>query len=429
MKRSLMIILLLVPNLLLAQEKLTLRQAFEKALRKSEVVAIKNEDIRIAEGHYLQAWGEVLPHIAVKATDFIQDTSGSSSGGSSFSDSFTRRTKPEVAITAEQPIFQGLREFYALQTSGAEKKKNIFLKRRAQELLFSDLTKTYYSVIELEHEHEILKSLLQATNKRVKEIQDRIGLGKSRESEVYVAESQQASLQADLEKSEAQRKTALELLSYFVGEPVTQELVDEFPVPEQLPNIQEALNRASNRSDVLAQQEAVRLAKGRVGYERGGHLPDVRFGANYYPYRVGFQENIKWDMLFTAKLPIFSGGATAGRVKEAKAQLKQAEFSKTEKKRATERDIKQAMASLEAAAKREKFLKEAEGKSGKNYQAQVGDYRLGLVNNLDVLQSLKDWQQFRLQANLAHYQTKLEFLNFKVTEGHLPIVEDLLVKP
>lgn len=420
--------LLFISSSLQAQEKLTLRQAFEKALKKSEVIAIKGEDIRIAEGHYLQAWGEVLPHIDVKATEFIQDTSGNSSG-SAFSDSFTRRSKPEVAITASQPIFQGLREYYALSTSSAEKRKNVFLKRRAQELLFSDVTKTYYSVIELQHEHDILKSLLDATQKRVKEISERIRLGKSRQSEVLVAESQQSSLEADIQKSASQLAISQELLSYFIGEPLTQELVDEFNVPDSLPNLEKSISAAQERSDIKAQEEAVRLAKGKVGYERGAHLPDVRLGANYYPYRVGFQQDIKWDMMFTAKLPIFSGGATAGRVKEAKAMMKQAEFASAEKKRTAEKEIRQALASLDASQKREKFLKQAESKSGQNYQAQVDEYRLGLVNNLEVLQSLKDWQQLRLQANLSHYQTKLDFLNLKVTEGHLPIVEDLLVKP
>lgn len=424
------ILVLLIPQILLAQEKLTLRQAFEKALRKSEVVAIKGEDIRIAEGHYLQAWGEVLPHIGVRGTEFIQDTSNSGSG-SSISDTFTRRSKPEVAITLDQPIFQGLREYYALSTSGAEKKKNILLKRRAQELLFSDVTKAYYAVIELEKEHEILRSLLDATQKRVKEISERIRLGKSRESEVFVADSQQASLLADIQQSESQLTVARELLAFFIGEPVgdDEELVDEFTVPERLPDVQNSLERAQNRSDLQAQNEAVRLAKGRLGYERGGHLPDVRFGANYYPYRVGFQEDIKWDMLFTARLPIFSGGATAGRVKEAKALLKQSELSNSQQRRTAEKEIRQAFATLESSQKREILLNQAASKSGNNYRAQVDEYRLGLVNNLEVLQSLKDWQQLRLQANLAHYQTKLNFLNLKVTEGHLPVVEDLLVKP
>lgn len=409
-----------LPFLVAQENTLTLQQAFQKSLNQSESLATREEDIHIAEAHRWQALGTVLPQVNAKGTEFLQDTSSNASDGSTLSSSFTRRSKPEVSLGVSQTLFQGLREFRALKMAGVEKQKNIFEKQRATQILFSEVTRAYYTVIELEKELQILESIHSTMQKRINELNERLRLGKSRESEKLTVETQLATLEAQVEKIKGEIGSAREMLAFLIGEPVTQKLVDTFEVPTTIEPLNTLLAKLSSRPDLNASKEAVRLAEGKVNYQKGGYLPTLLFNGNYYPYRVGFQQDIKWDALFTLNFPLFSGGTTMGLVKEAKAGFKQSQLADEEKIRRAERDLRQTYNNFQTSLRREASLKKAEAKSAANFRAQSQEYRLGLVNNLEVLQSLRDWQERRLDDNRGHYQTKLDYLQLRVAEGSLP---------
>jgi len=401
---------------------LTLEEAFQKAVARSESLAIKDEDVRVAAAHYLQALGTVLPHLDVNASEIIQDTPPSTLtvGGGNVGNTFTRRSRPEVAITLTQPLFQGLREFMALKVAGAEKRRNTFTVKRARQLLFSDVARAYYGVIEAEKDLSIEQSIRTTLVQRIKELKDRIALGKSRESELLNSESQQASLEAQIAQTQGTVQTSRDILSFLTGDPVVEErLVDQFQVPPRPGAVETFIAGSDARPDIAASREDVRLSKGRVDYEKGARYPMINFTGNYYPYRVGFQKDIDWDLTFAMTLPLFHGGETKGRIREAQAQLKQSELSRDLTERQTESDIREAYHTLLSTLNRESALRRAESKANANYGAQLKDYQLGLVNNLDVLIALRSWQETRQEVNLAHYETKLRYLQLLVASGRL----------
>lgn len=399
---------------------LTLQESYQKALQQSETVGISEQNIRIAEGHYLEALGSVLPHISIKASEFLQDTSGdTSTSGSTVGSTFTRRSRPEVAINLKQPLFQGFREFRALKISGAEKRQDAFQVERAKQLLFFDVTRAYYTVLQLEGQLKILESICSVTQKRSSDLRERIRLGKSRESERLTVESQLASQEAEIERVRGLVDSAHEMLGFLIGEPVQKKLVDHFNVPSRLEPLTTYRTTLKTRPDIRATGEGIGLSKGKLDYEKGGLLPTINLESNYYPYRVGFVSDIKWDVLFTLNFPIFEGGARRGLIKEASAGLRQSELYHQETARAAERDVREAYHNLAASLRREEALRIAASKAQANYQSQLGEYKLGLVNNLDTLQALRDWEEQRLNANTSHYETKLNYLQLKISSGDL----------
>lgn len=416
-----------LPGSLAAEPVLTLRESFQRALVRSESLAVQEENIRIAEAHVMQARGLVLPHVSVNASELIQDTSTESAaaGDGSVGNTFTRRSRPEVAITLNQPIFHGFRGLNALKIAGAEKKRNTLDWERARQLLFADVARTYYTVLEIERELGIHQSIRSTLVKRTGELQGRIDLGKSRASELLITESELASNEADIERTRGAVLAARDALGFFIGEEATAPLKDEFPTPSKTPALASYVDVRENRPDYGATQEEVRLAKGRVAFEKGDLFPRVEMEANYYPYRVGFLSDIDWDLNFTLNFPIFRGGLTRGRIREAKAELKQSELTRDETSRRAELEIRQSYHTFIAARTEESALRNAENKAGANYQAQISEYDLGLVNNLDVLTSLRDWQNKRLDTNRAYFRTKLRYLELLVAAGELPPREGL----
>ncbi len=404
---------------------LTLKECFQAAIVQSETLAMSEQSIRIAEAHYWQALGTVLPHIGVKGTEFIQDTGGDTSAAAgSVSSTFARRSKPELAVTASQPLFQGFREFRALKVSSAEKSKNNLSYQRAKQLLFADVAKAYYTVLELEREFEIQQSIRETLLKRLNDLKGRVSLGKSRQSELLSTESEIAVSDSDIESRRALIETSRDLLGFLTGREVTEKLIDEFQVPTEVPLAKSFMMELKQRPDLGASVEATKLAKGQLQYERGGYLPRLDLDANYYPYRVGFLSDIHWDVNFTLKVPLFEGGATYGKVKAAGAEFKQAELSQQLGDRQAELEVTQAHHSLIAIRRRENLLNIAASKSKQNYDSSLDEYRLGLVNNLEVLGALRSWQSRLMESNLVSFQTKLSYLDLLVAAGKLPLLKE-----
>ncbi len=413
-------LLILCPLLSHAEEAQTLhlKTCFEKAVIHSETLAIQEESLKIAEAHYLQALGTVLPHISVKGVEFIQDTSGGGGDGS-VGNTLVRRTRPEVAMSLSQPLFQGFREFRALKISSTEKSKNSLTVKRARQALFADVARAYYAVLETEKEVAIRQAIQQSLQERIQNLQKRIHVGKSRSSELLTTEAELASVEADLEKSKGLMESAKDLLSFFIGEEIKNLLVDEFKVPTSLKPLSDFLAALEKRPDLQAVTENVRLTQGKLNYEKGGHFPTLNLDANYYPYRVGIYSDIRWDLNFILKFPLFEGFATQGKINEAASNFRQEKLFKEESLERDTLETRQAYHELVSIQAGQEALQRAETKSQASYQAIVSDEHLGLANNLEVLQALRQWQAQRLLANQSFFNTKLHYLTLLLASGEL----------
>jgi outer membrane protein len=403
--------------------QINLEEAFQKALKQSEVLAIREEAIQQAKSHRTQAWGTVLPRLNFQATELLQDTATSSGtdGTGSVSNTLTRRSRPEVNLSARQTLFQGLREFQALKVSNAETRQNIFLRDRAKQTLFFEVVYAYYAVLQLEEELSIFNSIHHAVQERTGDLRRRLDLGKSRESEILTTQSQLASVEADRETVHGLLLEARENLAFLIGEPVSGKLTDTYPIPGEIGPVEAYIGPLPERPDLKASAEAVRLAKGRVNYEQGGRLPTVDVEGRYYPYRIGYLSDIDWDVTFALNWPFFQGGAVHGKIQEAKSIQRQTQLQNREDRRKAETEVRQAYDAFKSQRLKESAFRQAALRSGQSHRNLGEEYHLGLINNLEYLQSLRDWLETRLKASEAKYQTKLSYLELLVASGRLDL--------
>ena len=59
-------------------------------------------------------------------------------------------------------------------------------------------------------------------------------------------------------------------------------------------------------------------------------------------------------------------------------------------------------------------------KAKKSYEIQVKEYRLGLVNNLEVLSALNTMEQTKQQWDGIQVGTKLNEINLRITVEDIP---------
>ncbi len=421
MRRPLLIPFLLWSVAAATQESaVSLEECFRRARTYAASVQIQEQEIRAAEGRYYQALGGALPHLSLQGSELIQDTSGASANGDGIGSTFLRRSTPELAVNLKQPLFQGFREFKALSASRADKQKAFFETERTGQLLFLEVAQVFLAIHEREQGLKILKSQIEVMEQRLRELKERVRLGKSRRSEVLTIESQKDLLAAERAQTEGEIAVARETLSFLTGLASSiplQEPVSPFQTEETLAVY---LERRTQRPDLHAAEQNFILSEASLAYERGGYFPKLNLEANYYPYRVGFRDPIDWDLWFTLEIPLFQGGTTRGLVREAKARLQQAKLEKEDSVRKSEREIEEAYYRFQSAQEEVKALEGAVETAKKNYQVHLEEYRRGLVTNLDVLQALKDFYQIQREANRASHRSSLNAYQLKVALGEVP---------
>ncbi|OGR95953.1 MAG: hypothetical protein A2902_02675 [Elusimicrobia bacterium RIFCSPLOWO2_01_FULL_64_13] len=326
-----------------------------------------------------------------------------------------------MRFTLRQPLFSGFREFAAMASFKADRRKEEHLRDRASKLLFLDVARAFYLVVRIDKDMENLDAFTDLTRERVRELETRERLGKSRRSEILNAESQLETAQAQKAQLGGDRAAAAELLSFLTGIDAARAVLKD-GLEEVAPFDSEEgfLARAGGRSDVRAQEREIESARQEVRLARGAFYPSAGFLGNYYAKRVGTQRNIDWDALFSVDLPLFQGGTARALVREAGSRLKESELRLQELRRDIRREVREAARRVNASVAGSKRLRSAFEKAAESYRLQVGEYRLGLVNNLEVLQVMNDMQDRKRDLDRALIESKVHWLELKTAAEDLP---------
>jgi outer membrane protein len=390
---------------------LTLADSFTLALKRSEEIAIRGEVITESEGRFLQALSGALPRASFQATEKRQDGTGSSA--------FTLREIPERRFVFSQPLFSGFKEFAAMAAVRAERRQRSHERTRAEHLLFVDVSEAFYLLREQREDLSALEATRSVLTGRLNELAEREQLGRSRPSEVVSAEAQLRGVEAEIERIRGLETTALRLLEFLTGLPRIGGTSEPEPHPAfaPLPTEAEYLARAEARPDVRAAEEAWRAAKREVLVAGADFLPAVDVESNYYTKRVGNAADVDWDVLFTVDVPIFQGGETAGAVRQARARARQAKLRHERTAREAALDIQDAYTQLEAGKRRKTTLERALESTEEQYRLLLDEYRLNLVNNLEVLRTLEDLQEARRDVIHVMYEVKRLYRRLQTAIG------------
>ncbi|MBF0491674.1 MAG: TolC family protein [Deltaproteobacteria bacterium] len=396
-------------------EHLTLNDCYQLTLKRSETLKLSEEDIKISEAHFLQALGTILPRINLNYSEFFQDDS--SNGDPTVSSSLTQFRRPQAGIGMSLTLFRGFREFYALRSSKIDAAEKEFKKKEVERLLYGDVATAFFTVASLEAEMKSQQKIKKIVKERITEIQNRIQLGKSRDSE-YAAQAAELSLiEADLEKKKGDLRIAYELLGLLTG------LTPQPPIKIEELNIvlghyEDWKSNLAKRSDLQAQNKAIELAKEDIKVQRSYLLPQLDFNANTWIYRSGYQNDILWDTTLNLSVPLFNF-STFGNIREARIKTKQEEIRKEELNRSSEKEVGRDYVNLRSSLEQLKKYKLAAKMTEMSYQQQVKDYQQNLVTNLDVLQSQRTWMQALEQSQTAQVQVWAAWAKLKMSSGKI----------
>lgn len=390
------------------ESPLGLEDCYKLALKRSELIAINAEDIKIAEAHFLQSFGAILPQVSFSREDNRQGWETSTVSRKGFEDGFVFK----------QAIFSGFKEFAAMAQSRLEKKQREKEKLRARQLLFADVSDAFYFLLELRQNLMILEATKKALSDRVKELQVRANLGKSRMSEIAGTKVQLYTVQDEVEAARNQELLARELLAFLIGRPVDKLAEEKFePV---LKTQEEYLSGAQSRLDVEAAELAWQQDKKQTTIAQSGFLPTISLSAEYHRHSstVSSSEG-KWSGALTIDIPIMEGTTVLGQVKEALAHARQSRLTFERSQRLAVQEARDAYVNMRIDIVRRGILEKALKSAVLNYNLQIEDYKHNVVNNLDVLTAIQALGDARRNYVHVAYEAKRFYRQLLAASGEM----------
>ncbi len=404
------------------QRELTLQDAFRKALKLSESVAITAEEMNQAQARFYHAFDYFLPKVSFQMTRFYQDVDNDSPGSGGFGNS-QRPNTPEKKFVFSQPLFSGFKELASLQSTGADKKQQAYAWRRAKELLFVDVMEAYYTVLQTESDLQVLEFTQQLLAKRLSELEERVKNGRSRDSENKESFADLKLIESDLIGAKNQVRLARNLLEFYLGETLQGYLLKDDNEAEAEPDMTALLEKAIARADVVSDEQGYIVAQKKVVAADADLYPKISLDGNYYTQRVGFQSGNDWDMTLTFDVPVFELGQTLGDIKEATSNREKARLKYQLTRRMSQLEIRDALEEWRSARASQEALGQADQASKENYEILTKEYRSNLVNNLDVLDSLRRYQDVQRRYHVARYAVKKDYWKLRAAAGDVPGVE------
>lgn len=408
-KTNILIVLCLAIGICAAQcfaDGVSLESCFRSALKQSEVMADNTELVRQAEEHYRQALAAMLPDVSAGYTYFNQDTSNLVPAGT---DSSLYKDESTTRLSVSQPLFRGFRDFAALKLN-----QNLITSQKwsydwAALQLYQDTANAFYLVLSLENDIGILRKEADLYDKRIRELRSRVAIGRSRSTEVLNVQVSRATLNALVEQVKSQLSTARELLSFLTGLSPSVELSDHQKIPSSIGSFESYNAKLSDRPDIKAAIARAEAAENSVDIAKGAYWPSADLAANYYGSRPkGTLQDSKWDATITAMLPLFTGGLNTSRQAESESLLRQSRNDLEQARRMAEQDLRTDYQRLTYDMSQVKEFQNAVDLAERNYSAVAGDYDLGLVSNLDVLQAMTAYQDVERSLNKATYDLKAD---------------------
>ncbi len=385
-------------------------------LNDSQLQSAKNELQATLEGK-AQIRAAYLPTIALNANTLSNRSQTNGGATSSYG-------SKGFGITLKQGLYHrdiiiNAREIESGITSGE------LSYQLAQQGLILRVADAYFELLSAQDGLELALSEKRAISQQLKQTKQRFDVGLSAITDVHEARAGYDMVVAQEIAAQTALDSAREALREIVGKPVNEisVLVDKFPMIGPKPaTIDHWIKLALEQNLALkVQRSATEIAKHGVDKANAGHHPSVDLVGGY-DYSDGGENDTEKRTSYIGlrlELPLYSGGYTSSKEREANFNYQKAEFQLEQKRRATERNTRSAYLGVTAGISQVKAYRQALSSNQTAYEATQAGFDAGTRTTLDLLNAQRE--QFRSKRDYARarYDYLLTSLKLKEVVGAL----------
>jgi len=434
-KNSLWVFILIITTTyhLKAQDSLTLKQALNYAVKNSEVIEKARLDIINGQHQVAEVRAGALPTIDLNSSitrnlilpqfvlpaefmggepgEFIAIAAGQYWTGVA-----------QVQLNQElfnQSVFTGLK---------AAKSSEEYYKAAAElseENVLQQVAATYYQVIINDEKMGVIKANIGRTQKLLEMTSSQYELGLAKKIDLDRVKVNLSNLEAQTQELQTAITQQYNLLKYYMGMPIQQEITLPQSELHQIKNDAFVLNNDGFNLERLAQYKVLKSQESLLFYQKKARIaeyyPTLSLGANYIyntqsnRFNLYSSKALNYDMsaiTLTLNVPIFDGFARRSRVRQADVEIQknyqEIKNSSNSLKMAYENannQLKNSLTTIETQEKNKALAEEV-------FYSTQNNYQNGLASLTDLLTSETD-----LVAAQNSYNEAL--LNYKVAQIEL----------
>lgn len=419
--KLLVIIYLLIVILILKSSSwasMSLNESFQNALRSHQTDGLSQARMVGAKGLSKQAYADFWPSFNLKANYFKQENVD---------------VQSNLALNLTYSLYRGGRD--QLEYQVATMSENIYDNQKYTDRLnlYMEVVNAYYSYFLSWNDFNNLELLFKLSQERLQEIRSRVRIGKARKGEALQAEAQLAAVNAQKINGRGllnEGQARYLILTGLDKNPPSEKILKEFfnddleklATPKEM-TLEHYINFSLSANEMKAKKISLLQIEKNLELAQRAHLPSLDVQTNAYFHRSGVStllQKTDWDFTLTLTLPLFEGGRSEAKIKEAMAKKREAILLV---------DDYQTLLKIRVAEKYQNFIRLkdqikayqfAEKSARESYDVALKDFRLGLISNLDLLTSLNLYLDSKRNAEKIKIQALMGFKILEATAGIMP---------
>lgn len=393
-----------------------LLDVYRDALDSDPVFQQAQAQLRTAEEALPQARALRLPEIGVDAAARRNYQDTNVVNGPEASDSYNSLT---YGVQLSQPLFR-YSDFQQLDVAKANVAQAKARFASAEQSLMTRAAERYFGVLDAQVALAAARAQLKAIQRQLEQARERFEVGLIARTDVEEAKARYDTARASVIQAEDDLASARAQLRVVIGEPpgelarVRSGVDFSAPTPA---NEGAWRQRAEEQNwELMAARQSARAAMENVDVARGGHYPKVDAVASYGGSHsdggvtsgatYDGSDNQEFAAGIEVTVPLYTGGATSSRVREAQSQYTEARASLEEVRRSVTRNAADAYRGVQTALERVQALAQSRVSTKTALEATRAGFEVGTRTIVDVL----DAQQNVFEAERNYQQARHAYL-------------------
>lgn len=477
-----LLVYLLLPSLLIAQETLSLQECRNLALKNSKAILISQEKIKAAQYNQKAASTAFLPSVSASGAyirnqkelsllsdnakdgiqnlgpiaqskfyemsevlgkdnpvikDALQQLGNNASTqlgaiGESILDAVRTDTRNIYfgQVTLVQPLYMGGKiRAYNKITKFAENIAKELNSLESQDVILS-IDQTYWMVISLVNKQRMAESYLKLLNNLESDVQHLIDEGVATKADGLAIKVKVNEAEMILTKVNdglaLSRMLLCQLCGLEITTPITltDEKIENFPTtPTDTHFNLEAVYQ--NRPEIKSLMYGTKIFNEKININRAAYLPEVALIGNYMVTNPamfnGFENRFRgnWNIGVAVKVPLLNWGKNIYKTRAAKVEAKISEYELLEAKEKVELQVNQSAFKMNEAAKKLAMTEKNMERAQENLDYATYGFEEGVIPANTVLEAHTNWLSAQSDKIDAQLDVKLTLVYFQKATGTL----------
>jgi outer membrane protein len=375
-----------------------------------------------------QAYAALLPHAYAEGSYTLTYQDVLSSGNKVYAVGTADYNTQSFGGNLTQPLFRYSSFLGVSQAKSVLKRSDVELEKVRQDLIMR-IAEAYMEVLLAQDKLAAVVAEEAALEVHHEHAKGRTTGGMAPITDLYDTEARLAAVRAQRVESENALKDARQALSEICDVPVveTKSLKEDIPLTPPFPENADSWVAAASKQnlEILIEKYKAEIAETETRRQKAAHYPTVDFLANYDLQDTtgslygGGSRTSTYYLMFKLTVPIYEGGLTTSKTREACNLHASALEAVTKVTRAVERKARSAYNAVLSASNRVTAMKKSVEAQQMVVAAKEEGFRSGMLISISVLDATQDLYKYKKEYSQARNDYILDTIRLKQTAGTL----------